>query len=96
MSIDDEEYFDNLEELIEHYKNDADGLCTKLVSALPKENDISKTLVKGSSKESDDLCVIPEHDLVVSNAMVYWKFKVLVRNSLSRYVNLLERENFAK
>ncbi|CAG9769905.1 unnamed protein product [Ceutorhynchus assimilis] len=31
LTIDDEEYFDNLEELIEHYKNDADGLCTKLV-----------------------------------------------------------------
>lgn len=65
MTIDDEEYFDNLEELIEHYKNDADGLCTKLVNALPKENDTSKALVKSSSKESDDLCVIPEHDLVV-------------------------------
>lgn len=67
LTIDDEEYFDNLDELIEHYKNDADGLCTKLVNALPKESDTSKTLVKSSSKESDDLCVIPEHDLVVSN-----------------------------
>ncbi|ENN76858.1 hypothetical protein YQE_06699, partial [Dendroctonus ponderosae] len=65
LTIDDEEYFDNLEELIEHYKNDADGLCTKLVNALPKESDTSKALVKSSSKESDDLCVIPEHDLVV-------------------------------
>lgn len=67
LTIDDEEYFDNLDELIEHYKNDADGLCTKLVNALPKESDTSTTLVKSSSKESDDLCVIPEHDLVVSH-----------------------------
>lgn len=67
LTIDDEEYFDNLDELIEHYKNDADGLCTKLVNALPKESDTSKALVKSSSKESDDLCVIPEHDLVVSS-----------------------------
>ncbi|KAF7275157.1 C-terminal Src kinase isoform X2 [Rhynchophorus ferrugineus] len=65
LTIDDEEFFDNLDELIEHYKNDADGLCTKLINALPKENDASQTLVKSSSKESDDLCVIPEQDLVV-------------------------------
>ncbi|XP_030748284.1 tyrosine-protein kinase CSK [Sitophilus oryzae] len=65
LTIDDEEFFDNLDELIEHYKNDADGLCTKLVNALPKEHETAKTLTKSSSKESDDLCVIPEEDLVV-------------------------------
>lgn len=52
LTIDDEEFFDNLEELIEHYKNDADGLCTKLVKPLSKEN--------------DDLCVISEQELEVS------------------------------
>ncbi|XP_019866382.2 tyrosine-protein kinase CSK-like isoform X2 [Aethina tumida] len=34
ITIDDEEFFSNLQELIEHYKKDADGLCTKLVKPL--------------------------------------------------------------
>lgn len=49
LTIDDEEFFENLEGLIEHYKNDADGLCTKLVKALPK----------------DDLCIISEQELEI-------------------------------
>ncbi|XP_022330713.1 tyrosine-protein kinase CSK-like isoform X1 [Crassostrea virginica] len=31
--------FDNLIQLVEHYQNDADGLCTKLIRALPKKGD---------------------------------------------------------
>ena len=42
--------------MIEHYKNDADGLCTKLVKALCNEK----------VKENDDLCVISEQELEVS------------------------------
>uniref|UniRef100_A0AAY4DK52 Tyrosine-protein kinase n=1 Tax=Denticeps clupeoides TaxID=299321 RepID=A0AAY4DK52_9TELE len=30
LSIDEEEYFDNLMQLVEHYTKDADGLCTRL------------------------------------------------------------------
>ncbi len=33
LTIDEEEFFDNLTQLIEHYKLDADGLCTQLTSA---------------------------------------------------------------
>lgn len=36
LTIDDEEFFDNMTELIQHYIKDADGLCTKLVRCLPK------------------------------------------------------------
>ena len=36
FTIDEEEYFDNLDELIEHYKSDADGLCTQLVRSVAK------------------------------------------------------------
>ncbi|CAF4827289.1 unnamed protein product [Pieris macdunnoughi] len=36
LTIDDEEFFDNMTELIHHYLKDADGLCTKLVRCLPK------------------------------------------------------------
>lgn len=39
MTIDEETYFDNLNQLVEHYQNDADGLCTKLIRALPKKGD---------------------------------------------------------
>ncbi|XP_067275309.1 tyrosine-protein kinase CSK-like isoform X2 [Pseudorasbora parva] len=31
LTIDDEEYFDNLMQLVEHYTKDADGLCTRLI-----------------------------------------------------------------
>ncbi|GLV37727.1 C-terminal Src kinase [Carabus blaptoides fortunei] len=37
LTIDDEEFFDNLALLVEHYQQDADGLCTQLVQWLPKE-----------------------------------------------------------
>uniref|UniRef100_A0AAG5CTH9 Tyrosine-protein kinase n=1 Tax=Anopheles atroparvus TaxID=41427 RepID=A0AAG5CTH9_ANOAO len=37
LTIDDDEYFDNLGQLVEHYTLDSDGLCTKLMNALPKE-----------------------------------------------------------
>ncbi|XP_028026650.1 tyrosine-protein kinase CSK-like isoform X2 [Bombyx mandarina] len=36
LTIDDEEFFDNMTDLIHHYLQDADGLCTKLVRCLPK------------------------------------------------------------
>ncbi|XP_059168757.1 tyrosine-protein kinase CSK-like [Physella acuta] len=39
LSIDDEEKFQNLEELVQHYKKDADGLCTRLIRPLPKQGD---------------------------------------------------------
>lgn len=58
LTIDDEEFFENLEKLIEHYKNDADGLCTRLVKALPKENTTT-------TSHADDLCIINEQELEV-------------------------------
>ncbi|XP_059047902.1 tyrosine-protein kinase CSK [Achroia grisella] len=36
LTIDDEEFFDNMTDLIHHYLQDADGLCTKLLRCLPK------------------------------------------------------------
>ncbi|KAK9876961.1 hypothetical protein WA026_015994 [Henosepilachna vigintioctopunctata] len=52
-TIDDEEFFDNLEKLIQHYKIDADGLCTQLVSPL----------------YVDDLCIIPEQELEICESI---------------------------
>jgi len=37
MTIDEEEFFDNLSQLVNHYKEDADGLCTALGDALNRE-----------------------------------------------------------
>jgi c-src tyrosine kinase len=36
LTIDDEEYFDNLNQLVAHYEHDADGLCTQLMKPLEK------------------------------------------------------------
>ncbi|CAG9855443.1 unnamed protein product [Phyllotreta striolata] len=71
LTIDDEEFFDNLEELIEHYKNDADGLCTKLVKTLSKENEALYTNTNKTCnvKEGDDLFVIPEQELHISESI---------------------------
>jgi c-src tyrosine kinase len=33
LTIDEEEFFENLSHLVDHYKKDADGLCTQLTSA---------------------------------------------------------------
>jgi len=37
LTIDDEEFFENLSQLVEHYEQDADGLCTQLTKSLPKK-----------------------------------------------------------
>lgn len=37
ITIDEEEYFENLTKLVEHYQEDADGLCTSLGCPLPRE-----------------------------------------------------------
>jgi len=37
ITIDEEEYFDNLTKLVEHYQEDADGLCTSLGCPLTRE-----------------------------------------------------------
>ena len=34
MTIDEDEFFENLTQLVEHYKADADGLCTQLTKDL--------------------------------------------------------------
>ncbi|WAR00882.1 CSK-like protein, partial [Mya arenaria] len=37
LTIDEEGFFDNMPQLVEHYTKDADGLCTKLLTPLPKQ-----------------------------------------------------------
>lgn len=68
LTIDDEEFFENLEKLIEHYKNDADGLCTRLVKPVPKGN--------VATSHTDDLYIINEHELEVGSLMFLRKIVV--------------------
>ncbi|MPC22955.1 Tyrosine-protein kinase CSK [Portunus trituberculatus] len=37
LTIDEEEYFEKLTKLVEHYQQDADGLCTQLKRSVPKQ-----------------------------------------------------------
>ena len=38
MTIDEDEFFENLSQLVNHYKQDADGLCTQLTKELKSES----------------------------------------------------------
>ncbi|KAH8307764.1 hypothetical protein KR044_012910 [Drosophila immigrans] len=61
LTIDDEEYFENLGQLVAHYEADADGLCTQLINCLPK---LGKQEFCINSKEFVDKgWVIPESEL---------------------------------
>ncbi|KAF3854985.1 hypothetical protein F7725_023040 [Dissostichus mawsoni] len=41
LTIDDEGYFENLMQLVEHYTKDADGLCTKLIKPKLEEGTVA-------------------------------------------------------
>uniref|UniRef100_A0A672SCM9 Tyrosine-protein kinase n=1 Tax=Sinocyclocheilus grahami TaxID=75366 RepID=A0A672SCM9_SINGR len=41
LSIDEEEYFENLMQLMEHYTKDADGLCTRLIKPKLMEGSVA-------------------------------------------------------
>ncbi|XP_055375144.1 tyrosine-protein kinase CSK [Condylostylus longicornis] len=61
LTIDDEEYFENLGQLVAHYEKDADGLCTQLIKCLPKKG--KQEFCINSKEFADKGWVIPESDL---------------------------------
>lgn len=61
LTIDDEEYFENLGQLVAHYEADADGLCTQLIKCLPKKG--KQEFCINSKDFVDKGWVIPETDL---------------------------------
>ncbi|XP_075146323.1 C-terminal Src kinase [Haematobia irritans] len=61
LTIDDEEYFENLGQLVAHYEADADGLCTQLIKCLPKQG--KQEYCINSKDFIDKGWVIPEADL---------------------------------
>lgn len=74
LTIDDEEYFENLYQLVEHYQNDADGLCTQLVNSVSKdikskmEMENLKQTIYVDTKQFED-CLIPEHELDIKEPL---------------------------
>ena len=65
LTIDEEEYFETLSQLVEHYEMDADGLCTRLTHALPKKGvhcngtaDKRAFEMTGWLIKSQDICII--------------------------------------
>ena len=72
MTIDEDEFFENLSELVRHYKADADGLCTQLTKELKNESAESG---KNGGYHDVDLkafkeagWVIEESDITVRNS----------------------------
>ncbi|XP_047004411.1 tyrosine-protein kinase CSK isoform X1 [Schistocerca americana] len=61
LTIDDEEFFENLAKLVEHYEQDADGLCTQLTKSLPKKGKQEFCVDPNAFVAAG--WVIPNHDL---------------------------------
>ncbi|KAJ8304367.1 hypothetical protein KUTeg_017950 [Tegillarca granosa] len=64
MTIDEESYFGNLAELVEHYSNDADGLCTKLIMPLQKKGSSFSSVVSAQDFQTGGWSILPK-DLFV-------------------------------
>lgn len=62
VTVDDEEYFENLFKLVEHYQKDADGLCCRLKHSIDKAKDVE--YVVSMSDFKDRGWAIPRKDLI--------------------------------
>lgn len=67
LTIDDEEYFDNLNQLVAHYERDADGLCTQLMKPLEKSQ--SHGFVMNSTDFIAQGWIIQEQDLQLKESI---------------------------
>jgi c-src tyrosine kinase len=65
LTIDDEEFFENLNQLIAHYERDADGLCTQLMKPLEK----SHGFVMNSTDFIAQGWIIQEQDLQLKESI---------------------------
>lgn len=62
-TIDEEGFFDSLSQLVDHYREDADGLCTALKISRPKKsnkNDLKAFEVAGYTIPTEDLTFLEE------------------------------------
>eukprot|EP00064_Thunnus_orientalis_P003230 superscaffoldBa00000255_g3239 len=53
LTIDEEEYFENLMQLVEHYTKDADGLCTRLIKPKLMEGTVAAQDEFSRSKDTE-------------------------------------------
>lgn len=63
-TIDEEGFFDSLSQLVDHYKDDADGLCTSLKVSVPKKsskNDLKAFEAAGYVLKTEDLTFLGEN-----------------------------------
>lgn len=67
LTIDEEEYFENLSQLVEHYQNDADGLCTKLKSSVPKRGGLEFSIDPKAFEQAG--WVIPLSDISLGEVL---------------------------
>lgn len=67
LTIDDEEFFENLSQLVEHYEQDADGLCTQLTKSLPKKG--KQDFCVDTKKFVEAGWVIQEHELELKESI---------------------------
>lgn len=67
VTIDEEEYFDSLQELVNHYQNDKDGLCVELRKPLSKVGDQPTYVNPKAFQEAG--WVIPAKDLKMGESL---------------------------
>ncbi|KAI1301864.1 Tyrosine-protein kinase CSK [Halotydeus destructor] len=67
LTIDEEEYFENLSQLVEHYQIDADGLCTRLRLSVPKRGGLEFSIDSQAFEKAG--WVIPLNDLELGEAL---------------------------
>ena len=61
MTIDNIDFFDDLESLIDHYERDADGLCTQLRKSIPRVDNLTAFRQAG--------LIIDSHDITIGEAI---------------------------
>ncbi|XP_076354615.1 tyrosine-protein kinase CSK-like isoform X4 [Tachypleus tridentatus] len=67
LTIDEEEYFENLSKLVEHYQKDADGLCTQLRKPVPKEGGLEFSVDSSAFEQAG--WVVDKQDLKLGEVL---------------------------
>lgn len=80
LTIDDEEFFENLSQLVEHYEEDADGLCTQLTKCLPKKG--KQDFCVDTKAFVDAGWVFQEHELQLNECIGKGEFGDVLLGSL--------------
>jgi len=77
LTIDEEEFFENLNQLVEHYEKDADGLCTVLKKPVAKQGNLEYTVDRQAF--IDQGWVIAGRDLILGEIIGKGEFGDVLR-----------------